>query len=282
MGCRHDVLQSEQRRVRTRLRRVDVETGSGDPAFGHRGEQCVFIHDSAARSIDDVNGRLYLAQRFFPNEADGLRRLGQVHRDEVSIGQQLVEGDHVHTQLGRSRWLNVRVVRDQIHPERGKALRNEDPDPTKPTMPTVLSATSTPVYLERFHSPRCRAEFAGTMLRALASNSPTANSAALTMLEVGAFTTMTPAWVAALTSTLSSPTPARAMTFRRFAAAMASASTFVAERTKMASTSAIAGINSSRLAPSQRTTSKSGPRASTVAGDSSSAINTRDADTGEA
>ena len=87
MGCRHDVLQSEQRRVRARLRRVDVETGAGDSAFGHRGEQRAFIHDAATRSIDDVNGRLHLAQRFFPNEADGLRRLGQVHRDEVSIGQ---------------------------------------------------------------------------------------------------------------------------------------------------------------------------------------------------
>ena len=34
------------------------------------------------------------------------------------------------------------------------------------------------------------------------------------MLEVGALTTMTPAWVAALTSTLSRPTPARATTLR--------------------------------------------------------------------
>jgi len=132
VGCRHDVLQSEQRRVRARLRRVDVETGSGDPAFGHRGEQRFFIHDAATRSIDDVNSRLHLAQRFFPNEADGLRRLGQVHRDEVSIGQQLIEGDHVHTQLGRSRRLNVGVVRDQVHAERGEALGNEDPDPAEP------------------------------------------------------------------------------------------------------------------------------------------------------
>ena len=41
---------------------------------------------------------------------------------------------------------------------------------------------------------------------------PTVSSAAEMMLEVGALTTMTPAVVAALMSTLSSPTPARAMT----------------------------------------------------------------------
>ena len=61
------------------------------------------------------------------------------------------------------------------------------------------------------------------------------------MLEVGALTTMTPDWVAALTSTLSRPTPARATTLRFLAAASASASTLVAERTRIASTSAIAG-----------------------------------------
>ena len=64
------------------------------------------------------------------------------------------------------------------------------------------------------------------------------------MLEVGALTTITPAWVAARTSTLSRPTPARATTFSRVAAASASASTLVAERTSSASTSAIAASSS--------------------------------------
>ena len=94
------------------------------------------------------------------------------------------------------------------------------------------------------------------------------------MLEVGALTTMTPAWVAAWTSTLSRPTPARATTLRLFAAASASASILVAERTRTASTSARAGSSSSRSAPSQWRISKSGPRASMVAGESSSAMRT--------
>ena len=66
------------------------------------------------------------------------------------------------------------------------------------------------------------------MLRAVASSRPQASSAAVTMFEVGALTTITPALVAAETSTLSRPTPARATTFSFFAAAMASASTLVA------------------------------------------------------
>ena len=94
------------------------------------------------------------------------------------------------------------------------------------------------------------------------------------MLEVGALTTITPAWVAALTSTLSRPTPARATTLRLRAAASASASTLVADRTRIASTPAIAESSSSRSEPSQCRISKSGPSASTVAGLSSSAMST--------
>ena len=88
------------------------------------------------------------------------------------------------------------------------------------------------------------------------------------MLDCGAFTTITPAWVAALTSTLSRPTPARATTLSRRAAADASASTVVALRTRSASASTTAASSAGRSVPSTLRTSKSGPRASTVAGDS--------------
>src|SRR5262245_10160867 len=131
-----------------------------------------------------------------------------------------------------------------------------------------------PVYLLRFHSPSRSEALAGATLRAAVSISATASSAADTMLEVGALTTLTPFWVAALTSTLSRPTPARAITLSRPAAASASGSTFVALRTRIASTSAIAGSSSARSAPLQVRISKSGPSASTVAGLSSSAMST--------
>ena len=126
-------------------------------------------------------------------------------------------------------------------------------------MPTVFSYSSMPVYFDRFHSPFFSAAWAGETCRAAASISATASSAAETMLEVGALTTMTPDWVAAFTSTLSRPTPARATTFSRRAAASASASTLVAERTRIASTSAIAGSSSARSAPLQLADLEVGP-----------------------
>ena len=131
------------------------------------------------------------------------------------------------------------------------------------------------MYFDRAHFPFFKAACAGETWRADASRRAIANSAALTIFEVGALTTITPAAVAAGISTLSRPTPARAITFKPFAAAIASASIFVAERIKTASTPAAnAGRSSARFAPSQLRTSKSGPNASSVAGLNSSAINT--------
>ena len=122
----------------------------------------------------------------------------------------------------------------------------------KPTMPRVFSNNSAPVYLERAHLPLRSAACAGETKRADAKISAIANSAAETIFEVGALTTMTPAAVDAGISTLSKPTPARAITFKPLAAAIASASILVAERIKTASTPAAnAGRSSARFAPSQ-------------------------------
>ena len=183
--------------------------------------------------------------------------------------------DELDADLRGAGRLHVGVVGDDLHAEGAQPLRDEDADPAEADDADdllgeldagVLAALPLAV-LQR-----------GVGLRDVAGRgaaaAPTASSAADTMLEVGALTTMTPAWVAALTSTLSRPTPARATTFSFLAAAIASASTLVAERTRIASTSAIAGSSSARSAPSQCRISKSGPRASTVAGESSSAMST--------
>ena len=118
-----------------------------------------------------------------------------------------------------------------------------------PTTPTVFSASSTPVNFERCQAPPRSEAWACGTLRSDASRRPIACSAALTMFDCGALTTMTPALVAASTSTLSSPTPARATTRSRLATPIASASTWVALRTSSASAS---GSAASRLGGRRR------------------------------
>ena len=130
------------------------------------------------------------------------------------------------------------------------------------------------MYFERFHSPAASEACAAGMCRASDRMWPMVSSAALMMFEVGALTTMTPAAVADVRSTLSSPTPARATTLSCGAAAIASASICVAERISTALASASAESSAARSVPSTSRMSKSGPRASTVAGESCSAIRT--------
>ena len=89
--------------------------------------------------------------------------------------------------------------------------------------------------LARFHWPPRTCWSAWGMLRARDMSMATVCSAAATTLPVGAFTTMTPAWVAASMSMLSTPTPARPMTRNFLPAAITSAVTWVALRTRSAS-----------------------------------------------
>ena len=102
-------------------------------------------------------------------------------------------------------------------------------------MASVFSNSSTPVKRARSHSPACMDAFACATCRAQASMSAKACSAAETMFEVGALHTTMPRSVAAATSTLSTPMPARPMTRRFAAASTTSRVTCVPDRTMSAS-----------------------------------------------
>ena len=99
-------------------------------------------------------------------------------------------------------------------------------------MPSVLPRTSTPPLPQRplVHSPPLRSAWAWARLRAQAMSRAIVCSAAESTLLCGALTTMTPRLVASLTSTLSTPTPARPTTCRFSPAWITSAVTLVAER----------------------------------------------------
>src|SRR5437763_1786571 len=81
-------------------------------------------------------------------------------------------------------------------------------------MPIVLPATSTPRNVLRSQVPALSAACACGMFRACARRSAIVCSAADTMFDCGALTTITPRRPAAATSPLSSPTPPRATTLR--------------------------------------------------------------------
>ena len=97
--------------------------------------------------------------------------------------------------------------------------------------PSVLAVSSTPMNRCFSHRPAWVERSACGICRARASSSAIVCSAAVIELPNGVFITMTPRAVAAATSMLSTPMPARPITFSRSPAAMTSAVTLVAERT---------------------------------------------------
>ena len=146
------------------------------------------------------------------------------------------------------------------------AARRATSVPTRPipTRPSVLPRSSLPMNFERVHSPARMLRSASTTRRMTARASVIACSAAATMFPSGAFTTYTPRAVAAGTSMLSTPTPARPTTARRGAASRTFAVTFVSLRTTSASTSPRRSTSSGSLSPvvcrtSQRARSSARP-----------------------
>ena len=123
-----------------------------------------------------------------------------------------------------------------------------------PITPRVLSASSTPVQRLRSQRPDTSAAWAWGTLRAWASSSAMVCSAAERMFDCGAFTTITPRSVAAATSTLSSPMPARPTTTSSVPAARTSAVTRVAERMTSAWAPSTASSSSSGLRPTWTST----------------------------
>src|SRR3954470_23986670 len=161
-----------------------------------------------------------------------------------------------------------------VTPNAASRWATSTPMRPSPTTPTVLSVTSTPMNFDRFQAPSRSEASAAGIWRAAASRRATGCSAALTMLDVGALTTMIPRSVAAGTSTLSRPMPARAATLRFGAAASASSSICVALRSSTAAASPGAESRPARSAPSTCRISTSVPSTSRTLGASSSAIRT--------
>src|SRR5918999_881255 len=148
------------------------------------------------------------------------------------------------------------------------------PTRPRPTMPRVLPYSSAPWKRARSQRPSRRAAWAWGMLRAWARIRATVCSAAEITFDWGALTTMMPSRVAAATSTLSRPMPARPTTLRSRPASRTSASTRVADRTTRASAPATAASSSARVMALRASTSWADRSSSTPASASGSAIRT--------
>src|SRR6516165_240501 len=152
-----------------------------------------------------------------------------------------------------------------------------EPTLPQPIMPSVLPKISTPRNLFFSHLPARVELSASGICRANASISEIACSAVVIELPNGVFMTMMPRAVAAAISTLSTPIPARPMTFSPLAFSKSLAVTLVAERMASPSKPLMASASLSLSLPRLGWKSTSTPRSlkiCTAAGDSASEMRT--------
>src|SRR5450830_1406709 len=147
----------------------------------------------------------------------------------------------------------------------------------QPMMPSVFLKISTPMNLFFSHLPARVEVSASGIWRASASISEIACSAVVIELPNGVFITMMPRAVAAGMSTLSTPMPARPITFRFLAFSRILADTLVAERMARPSKPPISSASLSLSLPRLGWKSTSMPRSlkiCTAAGESASEMRT--------
>ena len=253
---RDDDLREPEQRARVRLGLEDVERRACDlPRPDRLVERCL-VDEPAARGVDDADAVLHLRERLGVDEAAGLVAERKVQRDDVGLRVDVRRGrGRLDAELAEAVDGDERVVGDDAHaePERHDA-RLAVPIRPSPRTPSVLPASSIPVKRSRSQAPAVSAACACGTFRASARRSAIACSAAESTVDSAAFATTMPRRVAASTSTLSTPTPARPITFSRPARSISAASTVVAERTTSASKSPM--ISASSDSPSSTTSNR--------------------------
>ena len=218
---RHDDrVEPEQRAVGRRLDGEHVERGAAELAVLDRLGERVLVDDAAASGVDQPRAGLHQRAARAPRSAPrsrtcaaggsrrsrpapaGPRASASRRRPSPWPGPARRTG-RTRSRACRTRRRAARPARRRVRDRRGRASCRRAPRP-----PTA----------DRSHEPAFSAACACGMFRACASSSAIVCSAAVMTLDCGALTTITPRRVAASTSTLSRPIPARATTFRFVAA----------------------------------------------------------------
>ncbi len=129
----------EERVVRDRLAREDVERGTGDLAGVDRVLERGVVDELAAGAVDDPDAVLHLRERLGVQPAARLGRLGQVDGDEVGDGVDVGAGlGLLDAELAITLGGHERVVGDDAHPEPPRAGGHELADAAEAEDPEHL------------------------------------------------------------------------------------------------------------------------------------------------
>ena len=122
----------EQRVVRDRLGREDVERRAGDLARVQRVLERRVVDELAARAVDHADAVAALRERLRVQEALRLRRAREVDGEEVGLGVDLGGGGRgLGAELAEALRADEGVVGDDAHAERLRPRRDQLADPAE-------------------------------------------------------------------------------------------------------------------------------------------------------
>src|SRR5437773_6349915 len=225
--------------------------------------QCGLVDQSTSSAIDDAHSTLCFLQTCSIKKMSRFWRERCVQTDEIGSGEEIIQFVHeLNLQRTGTRRRQIGIIRDHPHAESDGAACQFTTDAAHPDHAEYLVVkfdTFEIFPLPVFAAHTC---IGCGIFRATQSKSENACSAVETVFPPGALRTTTPRWVAASTSTLSTPTPARPTTRRRVPAFKTSAVTFVWLRTTSALNSRMISSNSVSLKPVLIATSSASSRES--------------------
>ena len=137
----HDAVEVQQGvRWRHGLRGEDVDRCSREPALAERRDQRTLVDDAAAGRVHDPGALLHQPQLAFTDQPLGLCGAGQVDRHDVRLDQERLQARReLDSQRSRPFLRHIRVVRDDPHAERERALGDHGADPAQANDPERLA-----------------------------------------------------------------------------------------------------------------------------------------------
>ena len=131
MRSENKIRRSAQRRIgRQRLNFKNIQRGAADLTRVQRVSQRVFIDQAAARTIDHAHAAFCFCQSRRIDNVTRFFRERRVQRDEISAREQVIELiDKFDLQSARARRRQIRIVRNNAHPERDGAAAQFTADP---------------------------------------------------------------------------------------------------------------------------------------------------------
>ncbi|CAB4813981.1 unannotated protein [freshwater metagenome] len=150
----HDTVESEQRRVSGGLHIEHVERGTSDHTSANSLGERRLVHDAAAGNVDHSEITLRARKRLAADQSDGLLGLGQVHREEVGLGNQILERQHLDVHLLAALGRHEGIVGHEAHAERLGAMGNKLANAAEPDDAEGLVREFHTLPLRALPSPR--------------------------------------------------------------------------------------------------------------------------------